>query len=1276
MQRSFGYLSVIFCAAIFLLGDGASTAASAQSISYLGVPLDIGSGLQSSLLRAQLSTGAHGGVTVRIESADTTLAFISEAAQTPGTPFVDVFVPNGSVNANFYVQTIEDTTGTVTITATAPGFTSKVDSINVVTPGIRLFSVAASVDVFAADDPFQIQTGIPNVSGSNLMVFQAARAGGPGLTATVSNSNAAVGELVTTGLSDQVVSVIILPGQNISGGSVALGGVAFNGTAAGTTEITASIPGFVSTSADTQSVNVTASTITYTATPFLVGSGLQTGQKRVTLSGSEHGGVTVHIEPGDTNLALVAPTSTSPGETSLDVFIANGVTQGNFYIHGIEDTTAATAITASAPGFIDGVDTAFVVTPSFRIASLASSIDVFDPEDVFVVQTGLPKTDNSTISTEQKARPGGPGLEVTLNSSDSLVGVFVTASDTSHTVTVPIAAGQSTTPGSVGTGGVAFDGIAVGTTEVTAAIPGFVPSLAGSLDVTVTTPGISMLNLPTSGVGAGLMSGAARARLAATAHGGITVSIVSSEPGILLVSTHTDSVGVDSIGVAVPDGQSDAVFYIHGVEDTTGSVNIIASAPLFNNGEAFVDIVQPGLAIVSLGNTIDTIDPPDNFVIQAGVPISGGLSLFGQNVRTGSPGVTVSAAVNDSLLAQVLTLADTSHVVSRVIPAGQKNTPSTVGSGGVALDGLALGSVTVSATAPGFAPIAVAEKAVTITAPTISIVNLSVVGAGLQGDVTTATLSTGGHGGVMVHVESSDSTVALVSAGVDSAGAGAADIFVVGGSTQAQFYVHGVDDTTGSATITVSAPQFVSQADGVTIVQPAVDILSLASSIDVGDPQDEFVVRVGVPFGGNGSVQIPQRRRGGAAPLIAAVTSADTSVARVVTTAMSGDSVTVEIVAAESQSPVDVSGGGVALQPVGEGQTIVFAAIPGFIQTGAAQQTVDVTNSTIIYLGLPSALGAGLETNVVTAQLGSSNHGGVTVHIEVGDTLMALVSANALVLGNSAIDVVVPNGQTDAAFYLQALEGASGHVTVTASASTFTTEVDSVDIVPAAVQIVMLPDSMLTTDPDAEFVVQIGATLPDSSGIVESQLIRPGGTPALVSVTSTDTLVGALVTSTTSGDTATATIGVGVGQTPATVLLGGMAFRAVGSGATLVEASVPGFLTTKAGSTTVYVTGGAVGVPKNTPTAGLLLAQNVPNPFNPTTMISFTIPHPAHVELSVFDLRGSHVITLMQRPMAAGRSSVEWSGRDAKGNAVSSGIYFYRLRAGSRTLTKKMVLLK
>ena len=83
------------------------------------------------------------------------------------------------------------------------------------------------------------------------------------------------------------------------------------------------------------------------------------------------------------------------------------------------------------------------------------------------------------------------------------------------------------------------------------------------------------------------------------------------------------------------------------------------------------------------------------------------------------------------------------------------------------------------------------------------------------------------------------------------------------------------------------------------------------------------------------------------------------------------------------------------------------------------------------------------------------------------------------------------------------------------------------------------------------------------------------------------------------------------------------------------------------------------------------LEQNYPNPFNPSTTISFNLPAKSFVSLKVFDLIGREVATIVSEEMSAGHYTKQWNA--AK---ISSGIYFYRLQAGSFTESKKFVLLK
>ncbi len=85
---------------------------------------------------------------------------------------------------------------------------------------------------------------------------------------------------------------------------------------------------------------------------------------------------------------------------------------------------------------------------------------------------------------------------------------------------------------------------------------------------------------------------------------------------------------------------------------------------------------------------------------------------------------------------------------------------------------------------------------------------------------------------------------------------------------------------------------------------------------------------------------------------------------------------------------------------------------------------------------------------------------------------------------------------------------------------------------------------------------------------------------------------------------------------------------------------------------------------------------NYPNPFNPTTNISFRIPEAQTVRLMIYNQLGQQVVTLLNQPLEAGNYEITWQGLDAKGRPVSSGLYFYRMLAGSEQLVGKMTYLK
>jgi hypothetical protein len=88
------------------------------------------------------------------------------------------------------------------------------------------------------------------------------------------------------------------------------------------------------------------------------------------------------------------------------------------------------------------------------------------------------------------------------------------------------------------------------------------------------------------------------------------------------------------------------------------------------------------------------------------------------------------------------------------------------------------------------------------------------------------------------------------------------------------------------------------------------------------------------------------------------------------------------------------------------------------------------------------------------------------------------------------------------------------------------------------------------------------------------------------------------------------------------------------------------------------------------------LLQNYPNPFNPSTEVAFALPSTAHVRLEIFNVLGQRVRRLVDQVLQPGSHVHAWDGRDQNGRELPSGLYLYRLEAGSFVATKKMVLLK
>jgi hypothetical protein len=92
--------------------------------------------------------------------------------------------------------------------------------------------------------------------------------------------------------------------------------------------------------------------------------------------------------------------------------------------------------------------------------------------------------------------------------------------------------------------------------------------------------------------------------------------------------------------------------------------------------------------------------------------------------------------------------------------------------------------------------------------------------------------------------------------------------------------------------------------------------------------------------------------------------------------------------------------------------------------------------------------------------------------------------------------------------------------------------------------------------------------------------------------------------------------------------------------------------------------------------ASFSLSQNHPNPFNSKTAIEYSLPQEGQVKITIYNILGQRVKTLLDQRQARGHKRVFWDGKNEKAKTVSSGIYFYRMETEEFVQTKKMLYLK
>ena len=898
----------------------------------------IAAGHQNGSFITYLGTTLHGGTTVRIESGDPGAMLVAPNATTAGSAFLDLPVLPGQNTVRYYLQGVEGTPDSteVSLSASATGFEPASAMVSVLTPGLQISGLnTTSLTTFSPDDAFTVGVGVPNIQRTSVS-YQAVRYGADTLVATVAVADTLVGMLVAGSDTTDTATVRIAALQSTTGG------VAFSPRGQGATDVAATIPGYVETSAATLNVPVEAPETTIN--PTTVGAGLQYGGFYGYLGATAHGGVLVRIESLDPEFALVSPDASTPGSTFIEATVADGGSRLLYYVQGLQNTVDPHArFVISAPGFVPDTATITVVQPGYDISALnMTSLTTLSPEDPFTVRVGVPNVAGGYLQTLQAVRAGGDTLFATITSDSVLTGRLVTALDTAASVTVPIPPQSNSSPTTVAAGGVAFEPLLPDTVTVTATIDGLLRMTAATASVPITAPTLTAGSDRVQ-LGSGLQNGIYRATLGATGHGGVTVRIESLDPGVVLIAPDGATPGEAVLDVDVADGSNRANYWLQALDDVIDTVRVAVSAPGFVPDTASIYVLQPGIQIINLSGTQNTFSLDDPFQVRVGVPNAGHSYInYVQARRAGGDTLRATVTSDTPAVGVLTTPASTSGSVDVRIAPSQSTSPTSVASGGVAFDALTPGTTTVHATLPGFVDsLTSSSAAVTVSAPTMSVLTQD-VGVGLQTTRLYVTLGASAHGGVTVTIRSSNAAIMRVAANDSTPGTEFIEVEVPDGETRAYYWAQGWTGGTGTVTVSATADGFTDGSGTLSVLTPAVEIRGLASSLTAGNAPDDFYARIGTPNSTSSSVGRVQGIRPGASPVdITFATSAPT-IGQLVTTDGPQTPRVLTLVEGQLQTPTTVANGGISLDPLAAGSTVVDVSATGFTTMVNGRITVTI----------------------------------------------------------------------------------------------------------------------------------------------------------------------------------------------------------------------------------------------------------------------------------------------------------------------------------------------
>ena len=587
-------------------------------------------------------------------------------ATTPAGPFSQTITPtintNGTGASGFSMQSLAGS-GAVTITASAPGYTTGTTTVTLVPSGVLWENGNFPTTTFSLKTTLTLALVQLNPTTLANAGVQELRTGASAVTVTLGSSNTAVGTISSSVTFTADLSTVTASFQPLT---------------AGTTNLTITTPSGFSTPTPTTATQITATVTAPQLTPNFaatLGMNLQVDSGSVTLGGANPpSSETLTISSSSPNL-LLATTPAGPfSQTITPTINTNGTGASGFSMQSLAGSGAVT-ITASAPGYTTGTTTVTLV-PSGVLWENGNF-----PTTTFSLKTtltlALVQLNPTTLANAgvQELRTGASAVTVTLGSSNTAVGTISSS--------VTFTADLSTVTAS-------FQPLTAGTTNLTITTPsGFstpTPTTATQITATVTAPQLTPNFAATLGMNLQVDSGSVTLG-GANPPSSETLTISSSSPNLLLATTPAGPFSQSITSTINTNGTGASGFSMQSLGGS-GSVQIKAQAPGYTDGVVTVTLVPSGV-IWENGNFSTTPTAPPTSLTLAMVQLNPTtLANAGvQELRTGATPVTVTLGSSNTAVGTISTsvtfTADVSSVTASFQPltAGTTNLTITTPSG-------------------------------------------------------------------------------------------------------------------------------------------------------------------------------------------------------------------------------------------------------------------------------------------------------------------------------------------------------------------------------------------------------------------------------------------------------------------------------------------------------------------------------------------------------------------------------------------------------------------